>query len=161
MLFELFFYVIVSYAEGTRWIKVKVLTWWLYFSFACRKKIHLIFDNLLPWIQMTTFWGPKYILRAVSLKQLSSDQVKRIAIEAGAEFFKSSGFALCCVAGNCNTKRCVNSKFGACGKVVISDVQHQLRFLIYDYVFIFKNVRINWVTHDEVRYLIIMRDRKL
>ena len=75
---------------------------------------------------------------------MQSDQLRNIAIEAGAAVMKCGVTVLCYVADNCNTNRFVYSKLGAPGKVAIPEVQHEPFFLIYDFVHIFKNLRNNW-----------------
>ena len=94
------------------------------------------------------FGGPRYILRVLPCKKLTSDQLKELLIEAGSAVVGAGGTVISLICDNCNTNRSVYSKLGGPGSCQVLSIQEQSMFLVYDYLHIFKNVRNNWITVD-------------
>ena len=94
------------------------------------------------------FGGPRYILRVLPCKKLTSDQLKELVIEAASAVVGAGGTVISLICDNCNANRSVYSKLGGPGSCQVLSVQEQPMFLVYDYVHIFKNIRNNWITVD-------------
>ena len=94
------------------------------------------------------FGGPRYILRVLPCKKLTSDQLKELLIEAGSAVVGAGSTVISLICDNCNTNHSVYSKLGGPGSCQVLSIQEQSVFLVYDHLHIFKNVRNNWITVD-------------
>ena len=66
------------------------------------------------------FGGPRYILRVLPCKKLTSDQLKELLIEAGSAVVGAGGTVISLICDNCNTNRSVYSKLGGPGSSINS-----------------------------------------
>ena len=92
------------------------------------------------------FGGPRYILRVLPCKKLTSDQLKELLIEAGSAVVRAGYTVNSLICDNCYTNHSVYSKLEGPGSCQVISNQEQSMFLLYDYLHIFKNVRNNWIT---------------